>query len=517
MSNSSLNTAATVTIGTVIDKYRIIGQLGRGATGIVYRAVDQTLEREVAIKVLNPHLANPEIVKRFRAEATILARLNHPEIATIYELVQRENDVLMVMELVRGETLERLCERGGPMPADRAAYLVDRILAALGHAHRAGIVHRDVKPANVIVTELGGVKIMDFGIARMRGAEHMTLDGCTIGTPAYMPPEQVLGEDVDGRSDLYAVGAILYRLLAGKLPFEADTPFAMLQKQMADTPPALHVHRADLPEWCDGVVQRALGKSPSDRFDSAEAFRAALAPASGSTATDVAAGIAAEVARESYASADASAFRTVAMSAPDARLKARLDVSSAVAKAEALVRIIKRFARAHEFSLLAASIVLGVLFYLSLGGSLVGSVASPPVKADAIPTIVFHAKVLIGTGARQRERDIQLMLGDGRVTVSTGTASQEPLYSVAYRDVVSVSYSRSHDPMWKSPEGTERVVRFMGGTLGKFGIFVDHQWIALETATDEKFIVLRVDEGVAQTMLTAIEERTGRSAAFLAR
>jgi tRNA A-37 threonylcarbamoyl transferase component Bud32 len=505
-------------IGTIIGKYRIVGQLGRGATGIVYNAVDETLDREVAIKVLNPHLADRDIVKRFRAEATILAKLNHPEIATIYELLQRETDLLMVMELVRGETLERLCERLGPMPPDRATYLVDRILSALGHAHRAGIVHRDVKPANVMVTELGGIKIMDFGIARMRGAEHMTVDGCTIGTPAYMPPEQVLGEEVDGRADLYAVAVISYRLLAGKLPFEADTPIGMLQKQMAETPPPLHTHRPELPEWCDAVVQRALAKSPAERYESAEEFRRALAQGSGSAPADLASAIAAVVSREAQTLPAPTPAQTVAISATAAGLRSPLGGPSPLAKGEEMLATIKRVARAREGSVLAVCIVLGVLAYAALGGApppLPAAISS--VKADVRPMVVFQAKALVGTGTRQRERDAQLVLGDGRVTVSTGGTSDQPLYSVPYRNVLSVSYSRGRDPMWKSPKGPARVVRFDGGTLGRFGIFVDRRWISLETDTDtaDKFIVLRVEEGVVKRILTALEEHTGRSPAIL--
>jgi serine/threonine protein kinase len=170
-------------IGTTVGKYRIIGQLGRGGTGMVYRAMDETLGREVAVKTLSGGLGETDILKRFRAEATILARLNHPEIATIYELFRSETDLLMVMELVRGETLEQLASRVGPLSPIRAASLSDRILSALEHAHRAGVVHRDMKPANVMVTDGGGVKIMDFGVARVRGAEHMTMDG--TGRPVF--------------------------------------------------------------------------------------------------------------------------------------------------------------------------------------------------------------------------------------------------------------------------------------------------------------------------------------------
>ena len=269
-------------IGRTVGKYRIVGQLGRGGAGVVYKAIDETLGREVAVKMLNPDLADSEVMTRFRAEATILARLNHPQIATIFELFRVDHDLLMVMEFVRGETLDKLSERLGPLEPERAAFVIDQILSALEHAHRAGVVHRDVKPANVMVTDEGGVKIMDFGIARVLGAEQKTVDGRLMGTPAYMSPEQVLGEEVDGRADLYSVGVLLYRLLAGALPFKADSALAMLQRQIRDEPISLHLQRPELPEWCEQIVRRALMKAPADRFQSAEEFREALAQATGS-------------------------------------------------------------------------------------------------------------------------------------------------------------------------------------------------------------------------------------------
>jgi serine/threonine protein kinase len=156
---------------------RFVEKLGRGAMGTVYKAVD------------------------FRAEASMLAKLHHPAIATIYELHRADDELLMVMEFVRGESLQ-LVQRGGPLEPERAAYLLAQVLDAIGHAHAAGVIHRDLKPSNVMVTETGTAKIMDFGIARVRGAEHMTTDGFMVGTPAYMSPEQVLCHEVDGRSDL---------------------------------------------------------------------------------------------------------------------------------------------------------------------------------------------------------------------------------------------------------------------------------------------------------------------------
>ena len=161
-------------IGKTIGKYRIVGQLGRGGMGTVYKAVDEVLDREVAIKVLNAKIADTEMVERFRTEAITLAKLSHPDIATIFELYRSETDLLMVMELVRGETLDKISDRSGGFPPEHAAYLIDMVLSALAHAHHAGIVHRDIKPANVMVTE-HGVKIMDFGVATVRGPSARTV------------------------------------------------------------------------------------------------------------------------------------------------------------------------------------------------------------------------------------------------------------------------------------------------------------------------------------------------------
>ena len=263
-------------IGETIGKYRIVARLGRGGMGTVYMAVDQSLERDVAIKVLNPGVSEPDVLKRFRAEAITLAKLNHPNIATLYELGQHGDQLLMVMEFVRGETFDKLSERAGPMPFERAAYLVAQVLDALGHAHRVGIVHRDMKPANLILSESGVVKVMDFGIARMVGTEHLTNDGYMMGTPAYMAPEQVLGNEVDGRADLYSVGVILYRMLTGHLPFKADTAAAMAQKQLKDAPTPLRQVRAELPVWCEQILERALAKPPELRYQTADEFRSAL-------------------------------------------------------------------------------------------------------------------------------------------------------------------------------------------------------------------------------------------------
>jgi serine/threonine-protein kinase len=263
-------------VGQNIKKYRVSTRIGRGGMGIVYRALDLTLHRDVAIKVLNPDLHDKEVARRFRAEAVTVARLNHPGIARIYEFFEHEGQWMMVMEYLRGETLERLVERLGPLPAARAADLTLQVLSALAHAHAQDVVHRDLKPANLMLTEAGAVKTMDFGIARVAGAEKLTSAGLMMGTPAYMAPEQVTGGTIDGRTDLFSLGLVLFYLLTARLPFAGETPMDMARSRVDDEPTPIHMVRTGLPDWVQAVLDRALARDPADRFQTADEFHQAL-------------------------------------------------------------------------------------------------------------------------------------------------------------------------------------------------------------------------------------------------
>ena len=609
-------------VGKTIGKYRFIEKLGRGAMGTVYKAVDETLDREVAIKILNPDLEDSDVIRRFRAEASMLAKLNHPAIATIYELHRRDDDLLMVMEIVRGETLDELVQRAGPLEPERAAYLLAQVLEAIGHAHGAGVIHRDLKPSNVMVTESGNAKIMDFGIARVRGAEHMTTAGLMIGTPAYMSPEQVQCHDVDGRSDLYSVGVMFYRLLTGKLPFQADTAIGMVQKQISDMPTPARHHRAELPAWTLTILDRALAKSPADRYQTAQEFRSALlaaiqggvsetasllspgglapprsavhtpdtaedtsiaatalsshqvvppptvalpaltptaAPPKGvahppaglkpptaappkKRSSGVAIALVALVAlvaigalvvgmaarRQSRAarpttaeSADAAVSTPPAAPAPVAAAPSPAIPEPAAAPAPPAPPPVDTTApvnaappAAAASSTRAARVARGAKPSDPAEAPAPPVVAPPPPVATP-PTVAtpapvaapfaFAAKMLLKDGDKARERDATVRLADGQVTV---TAQDRTILSaLPYDAVLSVIYSKAKQPLWDAPGGALPIQRVEGGAFGflKGG----RHWVSLRTK--ERFVVLRVDEDQVPGVLSAIEERTGKT------
>lgn len=267
-------------IGKSIGKYRIVEQLGQGPMGVVYRAVDDALGRGVAIRQLSGDLRSDEVLRRFRDDGVKLAELQQREIAVLYDLVHADGEVLMVMELVRGESLAQLSRRCGPLPPARAAYLVWQILGGLARAHQAGLVHRDLKPSNVIVTDGGAIKIIDFGLSRIAVADRST-DHAAL-TPSYLTPEQLMSKDVDNRTDLYACGVIFYGLLTGMPPFKAANPVELMRKQLRERPTPLSTYLPDLPEWCQSVIDKALATEPGNRYQTADEFRQALMKAIGS-------------------------------------------------------------------------------------------------------------------------------------------------------------------------------------------------------------------------------------------
>ena len=264
-------------IGHLVGNYKIIEKIGEGGMGDVFKGLDIMLEREVAIKMLRPELARQaNLVERFRTEAVTLAKLNHPNIATLYNFVRQGNDYFMVMEYVNGHTFESLIKQTGAMPYQRAVQLFAQALDGIAHAHRLGVIHRDLKPANVMLMKAGTIKVMDFGIARVLGSNRITRTGNVIGTIEYMSPEQVRGEETDARSDIYSAGILLYEMLTGRVPFESNSDFELMRRQIEDAPVPPRVLAGQIPLGVEQVIMRALAKKPEARFQTADEFRAVL-------------------------------------------------------------------------------------------------------------------------------------------------------------------------------------------------------------------------------------------------
>src|SRR5688572_21782533 len=253
----------------------------------VYLAEDQELGRRVAIKILNDrHASDDSFVERFRREAKNAAGLSHPNIVSVYDRGEAEGTYYIAMEYLEGRSLKERIVSGGPLPISAAIEVVRQVLRAVGFAHRRGIVHRDIKPHNVLLAQDGPgdgdprFKVTDFGISRTT-ASQMTEAGSIVGTAQYLSPEQARGAPVDQRSDIYSVGVVLFELLTGKLPFSGETPLEIAMKHLSEIPKAPSALRPEVPSDLDMVVLRALAKDPEDRFQTAEEMERELARVAG--------------------------------------------------------------------------------------------------------------------------------------------------------------------------------------------------------------------------------------------
>ena len=504
-------------IGEKIAQYRIAAPLGRGSTAIVYKAVDETLGRDVAVKVLHEPSADPARTARFRAEAAAAARLNHPAIAAVYELLEDRGRMLMVMELVTGRTLEQTCRPSERFSVGDATYFVDQILSALEHAHRAGVVHCDIKPANVMVTIDGAVKIMDFGTARIRGDS--TDAGGIMGTPAYMAPEQILGHAVDARVDLYATGVLLYRLLSGTVPFVGDTTLDVARKQLNEPHAPLRTHGA-VPDWCDELIDRALAKVPEHRFRTASLFRDALRAAAGwhpSPRASAGSNDPAHAAPSRFQSHPALAPVGAALLAASVGVAVSLHAINSVNTASIEPPAPPRVMMPDPLAPVSAPPASGASVPDGRARNRAASARAPvDTQASIEPrrrpeaASIFEARVLEGDGRRAALRDCELVLGNDAIDIRD--AQQHELRVIPYTGVASIDYSHGPDPAPQPPGTPTAISRVTGGFLRLFS--GRRHWLTLQTSRPrESPVVLQFGrEEDATRAIAALEARTGRRA-----
>ncbi len=260
------------------ERYELNHLIARGGMAEVYRAHDRLLDRPVALKVLFPELSvDRSFVERFRREAQAAANLSHPNIVPVFDWGEDTGTYFIVMEFIDGRPLSAILKTSGPLSADRTADIGAHVAAALGYAHKHGVIHRDVKPGNVLITDEGQVKVTDFGIARaINTEESLTQTGAVMGTATYFSPEQAEGMGVDARSDIYSLGVVLFEMTTGRPPFLGDTPVAVASKHVRDHPPAPRELNPAIPPTFEAIILKAMAKNPEHRYATAEDLRADL-------------------------------------------------------------------------------------------------------------------------------------------------------------------------------------------------------------------------------------------------
>ncbi len=395
-------------IGTLIGgRYRIDAEIGRGGMSTVYRAFDIVLERPVAIKLMHREIASDsDQLERFRREARAVAQLNHPHVVTVIDAGEERSPEgeepvtaapYIVLEYVEGETLKAIIRREGPLEIPRAIAYAIEIARALGTAHEHQIVHRDIKPQNVLVSEEGGAKITDFGIARSLTEEGLTMDGRVLGTTDYVSPEQALGQPVSGQSDLYSLGIVLYEMLTGEVPFRGDSPVAVAMKHVREEIPDVQRQRPELSAATAAVVDRAVAKDLDRRYPDAASMVAEL--------EDV---LAIETSRSGQATGEATTVLRTLPRRARRRLPWRMRHPGRWAASLALV-----------------ALLVGVFLWLAAGqthrgtGVASGVNAKPGLEPVQLSDTAAHDYNPFGTGPESRDQVPNVIDGDPNTTWST--------------------------------------------------------------------------------------------------
>ena len=261
----------------IAGRYEIVEKIGSGGMGVVWKAKDKILDRHVALKILRPEMSEDQaFVQRFRQEAKAAASLSHSNIVNIYDVGQDRGLHYIVMELVEGQTLRDKLNEAGRLSVDEAVNIAIQICLGLAHAHACGIIHRDIKPQNILITNTGQVKVADFGIARALGSASNTGKSIVVGSASYLSPEQVTNQAVTAASDLYSLGVVLYEMVTGELPYTGDTPIAVAIQHVEGRIPSVRERNPDAPIELEMIISKAMAKDPEDRFQSAGEMMASL-------------------------------------------------------------------------------------------------------------------------------------------------------------------------------------------------------------------------------------------------
>jgi eukaryotic-like serine/threonine-protein kinase len=454
-------------------RYELGSRLGKGGMASVFRGTDRLLGRTVAVKVLAPQFAEDrKFVERFRREAQAAAGLNHPNVVSVFDTGSADGVHYIVMEFVEGRTLADIIHEEGALPPRRAAEIAVAVCRALSSAHEKGMVHRDVKPGNVLITPDGGVKVADFGIARVAVGEPLTVTGSVMGTASYLSPEQAKGEKVDARSDIYSLGCVLYEMLTGRTPFEADSPVSIAYKHVEEQPTAPSTVNPAVPRELGAVVMKALAKDPADRQHGAEDMAGDLRQAAATTDGE---------ATEVISSEDRTAVLPVSPGGP---------ASTAPLPAPVIREEWRRF---WPFAAAAAGLaILGIALALTLGGETPAPTrgqtsppASPPATTPSPTTPPTEPPVLSVDEAAQ---SLALAV---TAAVTGGT-----LESDDGEDLLG----RAQDALGKYQEGKlDEAVGKLGELETKVGELIAEQKISQEAASP----ILQSSEALRAAMQAA--------------
>ena len=432
-------------IGQSIGKYKIVESLGRGGMAEVYRAYQSNLDRDVAIKIMHSFLADEEnFLTRFQREAKSMASLNHNNIVGVYDFDVQDGIYYIVMEYVSGgtlkERLESLARSNEKMPLSESVRLVLEVADALAYAHSRSMVHRDIKPGNIMVDEEGHAVLTDFGIAKILSGPSFTATGAMIGTPAYMSPEQGLGQAGDERSDLYALGVLFYQMSTGQLPYDADTPLAVILKHVNEPIPEPQVRNEELPAELSAVIVKAMAKDPAKRYQSAAEFAMALQNAAATLDLDIGVGISLSYLSDRTTPPPSQVGETVVkpaaaatvLAAAPAAAKTQLASSSAVGATEIVPPVTappeEEEKRSPVLWLILGAILLLVLISGAVGGFLIiggGSDPTPSAIAVVAPEDT-DTPVPTDTPEPTREPDATIDIGGTAVAAVAATLTAAP-------------------------------------------------------------------------------------------